>query len=144
MKLFSLILPLALLMGWSSCSGDTQILETDCPEDLICTEQFVTIQLQLTNANNQAVALDSFKSTNLDTGQQWELDQENAPEPNNGYYPVLTDAQMEEIAQAGSRIAFSGKKNGEEVVKALYVIGHDCCHITLISGEQEIQLPAGH
>lgn len=144
MRLFSFFFPLLLLAGWPSCKDDAHTVYADCPEDIMCTYQFVTIQLQLTDANNQPVVLDSFKSTNLDTGQQWELERENVSEPNNGYYPILTDAQLEEIAQEGSRIEFTGIKNSKEVVKALYVIGHDCCHITLISGEQEIQLPAGY
>ncbi|MBW3544732.1 MAG: hypothetical protein KY428_03880 [Bacteroidetes bacterium] len=144
MKLFSFIFPLALFMGWSSCNGDAQTMEADCPENIICTEQFEIIQLKLTNTNNQPVALNSFKSTNLDTGQEWKLEQEFTLEPNSGYYPVLTDAQMKEVAQEGSRIEFIGIINGQKVVKELYVIGHDCCHIKLISGEQDIQLPAGY
>ncbi len=145
MKLHSILLPWILLIAWPSCQGEAQQAQiTDCPEEMVCTEQFVTIQLQVTDANNKVVLLDSYMSKNVDTGQLYKLEQETEPSSTNGYYPVLTDSQLDDIKQEGSRILFTGIKAGQEVVSETLLIGHDCCHVAHREGKLSIQLPSAY
>jgi hypothetical protein len=151
MKSVAFLIPLTLLFMGHACEKEPaeDMLSTElpqeapCPQDLICTEIFVSVQVHITNSNGQAVVLDSYYSKNIVSGEKytWESWQGSLPE-NNGYYPILTDSQLHSISAEGTPIEFVGFKNGAEVVNRVFVIGHDCCHIKAVTEDLEIKLSA--
>ncbi|MFT6133561.1 MAG: hypothetical protein ACJAZM_000034 [Cyclobacteriaceae bacterium] len=57
-----------------------------------------------------------------------------------GYYTVLTDAQLNSLQMDGEVFIFQGTIDGLEVINESFTIGHDCCHISLLSGPERITL----
>ena len=131
MKKLMIFTALFLLIGLSSCEEDSQPLE--CATDLICTEQLVSFAFQPTNGQGEPLILDNYYTQNLDNGNSYDF---NNPSFSNtpGFYIVISDSQMNEIEADGTRIRFIGEVNGEIVVQQDFVVGHDCCHITQVSG----------
>jgi methionine synthase II (cobalamin-independent) len=112
-------------------------LDSDgCEENKICTEEFRTISLEITNQDGDAVVLDDFY-TFLDSRKKFEYTL-NDFHTENGIYPVLTDAEMDEVERQGTTLIFVGEKAGKNIVEHQMVIGHDCCHVILIEGDDKI------
>lgn len=129
LQLFFLFIALSFI-------GCEEEIEDNCNETIICTEEFRTISLEITNSDGAPVLLDVFY-TFYDSRKKFEYDL-NDIQSGQGIYPVLTDAEMDEIEREGSTLIFVGEKNGVNIVEHQMVIGHDCCHIQLISGDNKI------
>ncbi|WP_224994550.1 hypothetical protein [Cesiribacter sp. SM1] len=149
MKPLAFLIPLTLLFMGHTCEkepAEEMLLtepsqETQCPQDLVCTEVFVSVHAHITNSIGEAVVLDSFYSKNIVSGEKYTWDSWQGSEPaGNGYYPILTDSQLRSISADGTPIEFVGFKNGKEVVNRVFVIGHDCCHIKAVTEDLEIKL----
>ncbi|AHM59189.1 hypothetical protein D770_04610 [Flammeovirgaceae bacterium 311] len=150
MKVFANLIPLVFLFMSFSCEPDPAeelvicpVLppEASCTENIPCLEFFNTIQVQLRNPEGEAVSLDSFQSKNLISGVVYTMEQWPETATNTaGLYPLLSDSELKTISSNGTPVEFTGFKDGAEVVKRIFIIGHDCCHIMLISGEPEIIL----
>jgi hypothetical protein len=104
----------------------------DCQRELlICTEEFRTIYQE-----GDPIVLDDFY-TFLDSRKKFEFTL-NEIQEGQGIYPVLTDAEMDEIDRGGTTLIFVGEKDGKNLVEHQMVIGHDCCHVILIEGDDKI------
>lgn len=122
-----------LLLGFVAVSCND---EDDCQGDLVCTEEFRTILITVVDTDGEAVTLDSFTVTNLDTDTV--LDVEGVQGLDG--YPIANDAMFNEIPKDGQRIEFVGLLNGAEVIRETFLVGHDCCHVILLEGNTTIQL----
>lgn len=128
---------LLVLFSVSFFSCEDESLDSDsCDDNLICTEEFRTISLEITNQEGDPIVLDDFY-TFLDSRKKFEYTLNDAHKQ-NGLYPVLTDAEMDEIEREGTTLIFVGEKDGMNIVEHQMVIGHDCCHVTLIEGDDKI------
>lgn len=114
----------------------------DCPEDLLCTMDYRMINVQIKSANNQQTPLDEVRifltdnpRVNLKTLSTEDL--QSSMEA--GRYIIAEDGNMSQLMKSGSKITLVGYKDGIEKVKEHFVIGHDCCHVVLISGPKEIR-----
>lgn len=125
-----LILLILLVLGFFKQDDTRQV---KCPDEIVCTEEFNSVTLNITDGNNSPVALDHYYSFNKSTGQIYKLE----GDPSTGTYTILTDAEMGNILQEGSEIIFSGAINGEKIIEK-FIIGHNCCNIRKISGESEM------
>lgn len=119
-----------------------------CDEDVLCTMNFVTISLKLTDKNGDPVALDEYYSKNLENRKTYNF-QDNEGDKmrrKSGRYPILTDSQNEDLSFNGTSIKFVGYINNEQVFSDIFIIGRGCCHIGLLEGDldQKIDLPSGH
>jgi hypothetical protein len=109
----------------------------DCQRELlICTEEFRTISLEITNQEGDPIVLDDFY-TFYDSRKKFEYELKDIQQE-LGIYPVLTDAEMDEIDREGTTLIFVGEKEGRNIVEHQMVIGHDCCHVILIEGDDKI------
>jgi hypothetical protein len=97
----------------------------------------------ITDSDDQPVALDDYMVTEVATGKditieptdyQWEQFREN------GSYPLFSDRYSQEYQNQEVEIRFIGYVDGEEVVRADYTVGADCCHILLVEGDTSIQI----
>lgn len=113
-----------------------------CAGEEICTENFVTLTIKLTGSNGQPYQLDSFSTTALASGEVIHFRSKDAELDaiwkTQGSYPILGDNQLATTEKCGSEYEFSGIKNGVEVIKRAFTIGHDCCHVKVLKGETEV------
>lgn len=138
MKFSSLQLFL-LLFSFSFISCEEENVDSDdCKDTIICTEEFKTISLEITNSDGDPVVLDDFY-TFYDSRKKFEYEL-NDIQQGLGIYPVLTDAEMDEIEKEGTTLIFVGEKDGRNIVEHQMVIGHDCCHVQLIEGQDKIEI----
>ena len=118
-----------------SCE-DENLDSDDCDDNIICTEEFVTISLEITNQKGEPIVLDDFY-TFYDSRKKFEYEL-NDIQLGKGIYPVLTDNEMDEVEREGTTLIFVGEKGGRNIVEHQMVIGHDCCHVILIEGDDKI------
>jgi len=57
-----------------------------------------------------------------------------------GLYPIFSDVHRVQYQNSTASISFKGFISENEVVTENYVVGADCCHVRLISGNTEIIL----
>ena len=133
MKSFPVLLFCSIIL-LTSC-GDS----SSCLENIVCTEEFRMITVEITDAIEIPVVLDSAYSLHQDAGiQYFEDDQFFAV--SEGIYTVWTDAEFDLVEKKGTELIFEGWLNKEKVISQPFLIGHDCCHIELLEGPAEISL----
>jgi hypothetical protein len=118
-----------------SCNSETN----DCGTELICTEEFRSIQVEIVDTDGNAVLLDTYQTIQV-IGQNLYDFSEDGFFGDQGHYTVLTDAQLNSLQKEGEEFIFQGTINGLEVINESFTIGHDCCHISLLSGPEKITL----
>ncbi len=135
--LFSLVFILLLNCTDSDIDDDRQ---ANC-NNIACTEIFVSIIVTIKDTSGAFVSLDRFKVTDLKTGQDLTkkiTEGEMETFRQNGMYPLYDDLFVEGNLNTSRNIIFKGFLNDIEVVNAEYVVGTDCCHISLVSGNPDI------
>ena len=122
-----------------SCNTDDD--DNSKCSDIACTEQFVTITVSLKDDVNNPVALDSIKITISANGTditreipdiEWQLFRQN------GIYPLFGDEHAKNYQNMELEINFKGFINDLEVVNANFIVGADCCHVILVSGNTNL------
>lgn len=98
--------------------------------------------MKLVHQSGKPVALDRMKVTRVADGKNLTKSYPN-DEWNRfrqlGRYPVIGDNDSDHIPKfKHTKFRFQGYVGNREVVKADYVVTFDCCHIALVSGEQEL------
>jgi hypothetical protein len=138
-----LLIPIFLTFALLACSGDDEGNPTDCPSNTACTLDFRTLMVTITDSDDRPVVLDDYMVTEVATGKditieptdyQWEQFRED------GEYPLFSDQYSQEYQNQEVEIRFIGYVDGEEVVRADYTVGADCCHIHLVEGDTSIQI----
>jgi hypothetical protein len=125
-----------IAFSFMSCE-DENISKDDCDfESIICTEEFRSITLEITDLDGNPVILDDFY-TFYDSRKKFEYELNDLQE-GKGIYPVITDADLQELNREGSTLIFVGEKDGKNLVEHQMVIGHDCCHVLLIEGDDKL------
>ncbi|MGJ3234790.1 hypothetical protein [Marivirga sp.] len=136
MKFRGLYFLIAFSISLFSCEEEN-LSSDDCDSvSKICTEEFRSITLEIVDLEGEPVILDDFY-TFLDSRKKFEFTL-NEIQEGQGVYPVLTDAEMDEIDREGTTLIFVGEKDGKNLVEHQMVIGHDCCHVILIEGDDKI------
>jgi hypothetical protein len=126
---------LSLLLLFS-CNND----ENRCESTINCTTLLLPILINVNHENGEPAALDEYYAINLVTNKIYDFQnpEDDKARRETGSYLLISDAEIEEIPFDGAPFVFIGKINGKEVIKESYVVGKDCCHIFLISGDREI------
>ena len=130
MKFTQWTLLLVVATAIVSCNNDH-----GCSGNTLCTTEFVIINFDIVDAEGERVVLDSFTVTDLTTNATLTLDWEPGDR-----YPIADDSLQGEIPESGRSLEFVGLLNGTEVVRQTFVVGHDCCHVTLLDGPTSIQI----
>jgi hypothetical protein len=130
---------LVLLLLFASCENKDS---NDCINQA-CTEEFRTITVTIKDSENNPVVLDSFKVTNLENGNDLSRELNNAEFEamrENGVYPLFGDEYAQDFRNKEVEINFKGYIDNHELINSNYIVGADCCHIILISGDPEISI----
>ncbi len=131
MRLINTLGLLGIIIFLISCSSD----DGDCSGDLICTTEFRIISVEVLDSERNLVIFDEFRVKNLQTDELIEIDWEPGD-----HYPIADDSMRNDLPAEGHLIELVGYIDGQEVLREAYLVGQDCCHITLLEGETTIQL----
>tara|TARA_B110000037_G_C17122622_1_gene506527 strand:+ start:4307 stop:4699 length:393 start_codon:yes stop_codon:yes gene_type:complete len=112
-------------------------VDTDHCGNSACTEEFISISITITNQENEAYVLDSFR-TIVKRTQETFTNEDSLSD--DGTYSILNDSQKDKTSFEGEIFIFKGMKNGEIVVSEEFVIKKDCCHISYVSGNQNFTI----
>lgn len=105
-----------------SCDSDSS--------NVICTEQYKLISLEIVDTNGLPVALDSLKVMLGECDITYEYTSQGYEEAKTtGMYILLSDEWQKELENIESEIVFTGYIAGEEVVQESFRVTADCCHI---------------
>lgn len=122
-----------------SCSEDKEIGADGCSPDVICTEIYKSIAIELKYPDGSPYSLDEYYTIKKSTGERIDLDRGDLTlQQKYGKYPVLDDGHLDQTTRGGQDFVFTGKKNDKIVVEQTFTIGHDCCHVVLRKGETEV------
>lgn len=125
----------------ASNSNGASDFNKECPEERMCTMDYRLITVNVKNEKKERVSLDSI-SVYLTEQPSVILISENAKDNqetlNYGAIRIAEDRHMHQVRKDGSKVTLLAFSKGQQVIKESYVIGHDCCHITLISGNRDI------
>jgi hypothetical protein len=131
--LHRLILFIGIILFTFSCGKDEN---TECSG--ICTEEFRSIAVEITNAGENPVILDSISITDITNNRELDLNSEGDFE--NGFYTIFNDNLVSQYRNEEINLLFRGFQNEQLLVEETYMVGADCCHVYHISGPLEIVL----
>ncbi|MDW3192411.1 MAG: hypothetical protein R8G66_08600 [Cytophagales bacterium] len=114
-----------------SCGND----DNDCSGNLVCTTEFRSILVEVLNSDGTRVIFDEFTVTNLQTNETINLEWESGD-----FYPIADDSMRHDLPSGGQQLELVGFINGQEVLRQVFLVGADCCHILLLEGDTTIQL----
>jgi len=133
---------IAIVTSLVSCSDDddNRLERSDCSE-VFCTLQFVTLNVEITDASGVVIPLDAFEVTIKETGE--DITREvSGPEfevlRQSGTYPLFGDEFAERYRNEREEIVFRGFIAENEVVSHNYIVGADCCHVLILAGNPKI------
>lgn len=131
---------LCLLILLTGCNEEDVQRTEECSAVQVCTEVYMSLILEVKDSQGQPVAFTEYYTTKLTTGQKISYQETNADPARRklGMYPILTDGDMDQTSLQGADFEFTGIKDGKVLVKKTFKIGHDCCHVKLLSGETMI------
>jgi hypothetical protein len=126
--------------------GCKKAKESIC-ENPVCTKEIRYVAIQVRGSYNVPVALDSFVSVLV--SQNKVLIRSSSFQDvgltnmrGEGEYVIASDNNIvNETPASGSDIRFTGYKNGEKVAEKIFRVGHDCCHVKMISTDTTIVIP---
>jgi hypothetical protein len=129
---YSPIIYLSIILLFSCTKKES----AECPEDLACTEVFVSINVQVKNTKNENVHL--FKTITEIEGDDTILVKTNFTSLSDNYV-IVDDLSKKDLKKAGSKVTFKGfDESNQLIVNEEYLIGHDCCHVIKLSGKDII------
>lgn len=120
---------LFLLFALVSCENTTP---DGCPQDLICTEQFEVLLLEL-EENGEPLILKEYEVVNLDNNNTYSYFNDIIL-IEAGTYIAITDSEFNEITKTGTSLLLKGKREDDSLFEVEYIVGHDCCHVIPVSG----------
>lgn len=133
MKTTRLFTAAVFLLTLSSNSCDK---EPECPDDLICSMIFASINVELVDANDEPIVLTKAQVTSKHLDNPIDPLAEALP---GGPYTIADDSHMPYLSKNEPRkFKFEGWVDDELVVSETYLVRHDCCHVKLEEGRKKI------
>ncbi|MBZ9729374.1 hypothetical protein LB467_06710 [Salegentibacter sp. JZCK2] len=102
----------------------------------ICTEEFRSITVEITDTQRNPVVLDSTSITDITNDRQLNL----ISDFENGFYTIFNDNFVSQYKNEEISLLFQGFQDEDLLVEQEYEVGVDCCHVYYISGALEIIL----
>ena len=104
----------------------------DILDPIVCTEEFRFVSLEVSGGE-----LDGFFTIRKDTGDTIRFDQQALFDNN---YPVLDDTFQETLEGNTEDFEFVGFQQDNEVVREIFEIKADKCHIEKVSGAVSVTI----
>lgn len=124
-----------------SCKDKNSVIKEE-ESEVLCDLVWTSIALRISNQHGEPVRLDDYYTIKTSTGDKISLKTFAGDSilKASGRYLILSDSQKNMTVQDGVNFEFYGFKNGQEVVRKTYKIGHDRCHVQLISGPSTLTI----
>lgn len=132
MKRYLSLLAIAALTATSCYSCKKVTDNTNTCKDVICTYEFRSVAIKVTNQQGDIVTLDDYYTIRKSTGDT--IRHQTSSLIIQDGYTVLNDGYRKKLENQRDVFQFVGIINGKEVVNQPYVFAADCCHITKESG----------
>jgi hypothetical protein len=127
-KLFFLVFLSVLILG---CNHNNK---SDCTV-AICTDIFKYVVFQVKHSSDSsAVILTDYKVIRVSDNKDITI-KDNVFPINSGYYPLVSDSQLNVLRNSITEIEFQGYIQNTMVIKKSFDVGADCCHVSLVSGD---------
>jgi len=134
----NILLFIFIISLFTNCEKDETIIPCSCPEQLLCTEEYRSIPVEITDEAGLPYVLDEFYTTQLSDGQKITVTKPDPVAYTLGLYLVLEDRNLDIVDKCGEEFKFTGLKNGVEVISKTFTIKNNCCHIELMKGETKV------
>jgi len=129
-----------VIVGLFSCSRRSAVgteCELPCEKNLMCTYEFRSIVVEVSDQSGKNIALDSFAVVRKSDNKTIAIDQRGII-PQDGRYVLFSDQYMSETTRCGEDFEFKGYKDKQLIANRTFNIAHNCCHIYLASGDTKI------
>lgn len=126
-----------------ACSKDNKKSKENCGVNTVCTQNYVTIGVTIEDTSSVKIVLDSYKVIDITTKEDLTIPYSREEFENyrdTGYYPIFSDAYRVQYQNSKVTISFIGYISDNEVVTEEFIVGADCCHVSLFSGNTKIVL----
>ncbi|MGC4232669.1 MAG: hypothetical protein QM594_06775 [Niabella sp.] len=130
---------LAIILSFS-CSKRSAVrteCELPCEKNLMCTYEFRSIAVEVSDRSGNDVELDSFAVVRKIDHKAIVVNQQPII-PKAGRYVLFSDLNMNETSKCGEDFEFRGYKDEQLIASRTFNIAHNCCHIYLVSGNTKI------
>jgi len=135
-KKYAALLFIAGLAVMFSCMKDST------GDMTVCTTEYRMIMVSVRDSLANPVILGNYFVKKTSTGEILDFAKEDpfadSIYRSRGMYIICTDGKMGMTSANGTEFEFHGFLGTAETVNEKYVIGHDRCHIQMISGKKEI------
>jgi hypothetical protein len=112
--------------------------KTDCSV-AICTDEFRFITILIKHStDSSAVILTGYKVFRVSDNKDITISNDLNFPP--GYYPLVSDSQLALLRNSTVEIEFQGFVQNLLIIKKRFVVGADCCHVSLVSGESVVYI----
>jgi len=126
-----------------ACSKDNEKSKENCGVNTVCTQNYVPIGVTIEDTSSVKIVLDSYKVIDITTKEDLTIPYSREEFENyrdTGYYPIFSDAYRVQYQNSKVTISFIGYISDNEVVTEEFIVGADCCHVSLFSGNTKIVL----
>ncbi len=130
------ILGISMLLAASSCRSSKK-RNNPCRSNVICTEMFAMVTINIKDTTGEGVKLDSAYTIRKSTNEKIHHEQTTFID---GSYIVLDDNYHKKFVNTNDSFYFYGFLNGTQVVNEGYLITSDCCHIRKTGGNTDVTL----
>ncbi len=126
---YSPFIYLSIMLLFSCTKKET----IECPDDLACTEVFVSIIVKIKDVKGETIQL--TKTTTEIEGNDTILTKTDFTSFFDNYV-IVDDLIIKDLQKDGSKVTFKGyDESSQLIVNEQYIIGHDCCHVVKLSGK---------
>lgn len=129
------LLAVILLVCSSPVFLATSCEHKKCPENTICTEMFAMVTVKVIDQLGNSVHFDEVYTIRKSNNETIRITQSM-----DGMLIVLDDSYQSKLKQDKDTFHIVGIKNGQKVLDEPYMISADCCHVSKVSGREEIKL----
>lgn len=136
MRSYVIISGIFVLLSAISCRSSKKN-NNPCNSNVICTEMFAMITIQVKDTTGNGIKLDSAYTLRTGDNEKLYLEHNTFID---GAYVVLDDNYQQKLANKKDTFRFVGYKNGSQIINEPFIISADCCHISKESGNTEVIL----
>jgi len=116
--------------------------EEECPENIACTEVFVTVSVPFQFKNIQKEQIRSSTTRLISSGTT--LHQHmyiNDQIDDESYAILVNDSHLSQIKKSGSNVQYTlFDKTGRQILIDTFTVAHDCCHVLKKSGKDILSI----
>lgn len=134
-RLISFVLLLLFSPFFIAGSCNKEEKKRKCDPNMACTMMFASVSITVKTSNGIPAELDEVYTLRKSTSELLKYSQ---PGNATGTYTVLDDSYQKELQNKQEEFHFVGKKNGKVMVEEPYVLSADCCHVSKVSGNDEL------